>query len=119
MAKTALEHATASTVQFVRSINHAYGLRLGCKRKDGYSPEYILRKLYLCGLIEIRRRLTGQGGLSRWVDYVTARAGIQYIFKIMKSRGESIGISAKDIYSILQVTTVRSRFRCAERLGHH
>ena len=94
----------------MRSINHAHGQRLGCKRKDGYSPEYILRKLHLCGLIEIRRRLTGQGGLSRWADYVTARAGIQYIFKIMKARGESMGISAKDMSRILQVNNADEQY---------
>ena len=64
-AEAALEHATAFTVQLVRSINLAHGQRSGCRKKDGYSPEYILRKLHLCGMIEIRRRLTGQGGKSR------------------------------------------------------
>ena len=61
-AEFALDAASALTVQIVRSINTAHGRNRGGKRKDGYSPEYVLRKFHLCAVIEIRRHLTGQHG---------------------------------------------------------
>ena len=102
-AEFALDTASAFTVQMVRSINTAHGRNRGGKRKDGYSPEYVLRKFHLCAVIEIRRHLTGQHGKKRWPDFVSARSGMQYIFRVLTSRGESMGISQKEITKILSV----------------
>ena len=99
----ALEDATAYTVQLVREINKAHGSRKGRRHKDGYSPEYVLRKLHLCGIIAIRRHLTGQHGKTRWSDFTTVRAGIEYVFRILNSRGESMGIPQISIKRILDV----------------
>ena len=102
-AEQALEEATAFTVQLVRSINSENGKRQGCRRKDGYSPEYVLRKLHLSGVIEIRRRLTGQRQKSKWADYVSVKAGIDYIFRVIQSRGTSMGITQEMVKTILNV----------------
>ncbi len=102
-AEYALDNLTAYTVQLVRSINSEHCQRQGGRRKDGYSPEYILRKIHYCGVLEIRRHLTGQHGKSRWGDYTTVQAGIRYIFQVMMSRGESMGITPAAINRILNV----------------
>ena len=107
-AEYALDNLAAYTVQLVRSINSEHRQRQGCRRKDGYSPEYILRKIHYCGVLEIRRHLTGQHGKSRWGDYATVQAGIRYIFRVMTSRGESMGITPASIHRILNVDRASS-----------
>ena len=74
-------------VQIKGKLNQEFGSGKRARIKDGYSPEFILRKLHLCGLLEIRRHLLGQHGKSRWADHCTVVAGIRYIFKVIRAKG--------------------------------
>ena len=39
------------------AICDAVGIEKSKKIKDGYSPEYVLRKCHLCALLDIRRHI--------------------------------------------------------------
>ena len=80
-AEYALDNLAAYTVQLVRSINSEHCQRQGGRRKDGYSPEYILRKIHYCGVLEIRRHLTGQHGKSQWGIIPLFKQGIATSFE--------------------------------------
>ena len=104
-AEEALEHATRFTVHLVRMINEEFGKTNKChKHKDGCSPEFMLRKWHLGGIIELKRHLLGQHGKTRWTSQTAIQRGIYYIFDSLKARASGMGLPRSRIDRILSTT---------------
>ena len=101
-AETALELFTQFTVHLTRMVNTLFSG--GSKRrKDGYSPEFVLRKFHLAAVIDIKRHMFSLHGYQQWVGYNTMQNGIRYIFRVLEGRGSGLGLSTAHIARVLDV----------------
>ena len=101
-AEKALEYATRFSVQLVQDLNTLYGSdRKRSSHKDGYSPEFMLRKWHLCVVLTLKRHLLGQHGKTRWVSLTTIQSGVTNLYQIMRARAASIGLDSATTARIL------------------
>jgi len=99
-AEEALEVASQCIVQVVRELNEESRPRTK-KHKNGYSPEYVLRKFHLSATIDIRRHLTGKK--PRWFGFDNIRNNITLAFDKLHGLGERLKLSSEDRSRILNV----------------
>jgi hypothetical protein len=99
-AEEALEVASQCIVQVVRELNEEVRPRTK-KHKNGYSPEYVLRKFHLGATIDIRRHLTGTK--PRWLGFDNIRHNITLAFDKLNVLGERLQLSREDRCRILNV----------------
>ena len=69
-AESALELFTQFTVHLTRMVNTMLSSG-STRRKDGYSPEFILRKFHLAAVIDIKRHMFNLHGYQQWVGLNT------------------------------------------------
>jgi hypothetical protein len=74
------------------------------KHKDGYSPEYVLRKFHLAAVLEIRRHITGQNQMKdRWVGYHSIQNNVRHVFHKLDKLANQLRISNTDRHRILNI----------------
>ena len=94
-----MEFATRYTVQLITDLSRR---RPPPHFKDGYSPEFMLRKWHLCAVLNIRRHLTGQHGKTRWVSLARFQNNICYVYQVLRSRASGLGLSTTRVQDILR-----------------
>ena len=98
-AESDMELATRYTVQLVTDLSRR---RPPSHFKDGYSPEFMLRKWHLCAVLNIRRHLTGQHGKTRWISLARIQNNIRYVYQVLRSRASGLGLSTTRVQDILR-----------------
>ena len=101
-AEEALEYASQFIVKVTRDMNEAYGKR-NKKFKDGFSPEFVLRKFHLAAVINIKRHIFRHHGATPWISYTVIRRNIQLVYDTLQRRAQSLGLSQPNIDRILNV----------------
>jgi hypothetical protein len=101
-AEAALEVSTQCAVHLVRTLRDSMRPKT-VKHKDGYSPEYVLRKFHLCAVIAIRRHITGQHKTERWVGLHNIQKNVRKAFDKLFALAHQLRISPSDKNRILNV----------------
>ena len=102
-AEEALEVSTQCVVHLVRRLNDSMRPKI-VKHKDGYSPEYVLRKFHLAAVLEIRRHITGQNQTKdRWVGYHSIQNNVRQVFHKLDKLANQLRISNTDRHRILNI----------------
>ena len=113
-AEEALELASQCIVQVVRELNEE-SRPLTKRHKDGYSPEYVLRKFHLGAIIDIRRHLAGTK--PRWVGYNNILKNVKLAFDQLHGLADKLQISHSDRCRILDVPNASLEFWMSCRSG--
>ena len=74
-------------------LNNKYGKgKPGGTMKDGWSPSYMVLKLYLIMVIEIKRKITGAKQRRRWRSLDHAQTGIQWLILELQTHIDSLDL---------------------------
>ena len=68
-AELYLEQLSKFVVDTTEDINDSYSSGTRDSYKDGYSPEFMVKKWHLQAVIEVRRHLLGKKGRNRWCTF--------------------------------------------------
>ena len=115
-AESAIDFASRYMVQLSKDINESFKTST-TKRKNGFSPEYMLRKFHLCAVINIKRHIFRLHGATPWVGLTSIRQGIYYTYKSLWERAHGLGISEPTIERILNVANATSDFWLSLKSG--
>ena len=86
-------------------LNSKYGKGLPrSDMKDGWSPSYMVLKLYLITVIEIRRKLTGAKQRRRWTTHLHATTGIQWLILELQAHIRRLDIPQPDVDNLIHLT---------------
>jgi hypothetical protein len=108
-AEEALEVSSQCAVHLVRKLRDSFRPKVS-KYMDGYSPELVLRKFHLCAILEIRRHITGQHKLERWMGLKTIRRNVHNVYSRLFSLGERLRLSIADRKRILNIPNASLEF---------
>ena len=103
-AELDMECLTQFTVQLVKEVTDEFkpSGRRSTSYKDGYSPEFMLRKWHLCLIISLKRHMCGLHGKTKWSSHHQLTKGLHYMYATLRARGASMGMTDDAITRILR-----------------
>ena len=82
-------------------LNKRYGKDKKHKdMKDGWSPSYMVYKLYLIMVTEIKRRILGTKGRRRWANWTQANTGIQWLLLQLKTNTDCLELKTDAVHQL-------------------
>jgi len=110
-AEEALELATQATVNIARKVNLQFNCRQPrSEHKDGFSAEFLLRKIHLTILNDIYRRLTSKFQAARYFSLSHMQHAIKSQFHEMYERGEGLNMDTAAVDKVVQSTGCTLQF---------
>ena len=97
-----IENCSSSTVKDL--YNRAGQQQPRSSYKDGWSPTYIAYKAQLTSLVEIRRRLLGQAGQTKWVDVAAMHSELPDILALWDDTLDNLDLTGDQRDCILGCT---------------
>ena len=103
-AELYLENLSKFIVDTTEDINNTYNTSTRDTYKDGYSPEFMIKKWHLQAIIEVRRHLLGKKGRNRWCTFQDRQRDLRLIFTTLRNRASGLGLSQHKVDKILSET---------------
>ena len=103
-AELYLENLSKFIVDTTEDINNTYSTGTRDTYKDGYSPEFMIKKWHLQAVIEVRRHLLAKKGRNRWCTYQDRQRDLRLIFTTLRNRASGLGLSQHKVDKILSET---------------
>ena len=103
-AELYLEQLSKFIVDTTEDINNSYSTGTRDSYKDGYSPEFMIKKWHLQAIIEVRRHLLGKKGRNRWCTFQDRQRDLSLIFTTLRNRASGLGLTQHRVDKILNET---------------